>query len=162
MSYLSALAEALPAGPDRAPGGPDAVFLTAAVSVSALLWVTLLCWWTRPVRLSAQRLAGAGFLVIERSPLVTRFALSDQEQLGTTRLTPGSDEEKPPMFWSKLTLLLQAERETLRQAGFTPTQIDRFLRIRAAYRAGYYHPDPSTPARLHFARWLSQHGKISG
>jgi hypothetical protein len=52
--------------------------------------------------------------------------------------------------------------EALRQVGFTSTQIDRLLTYRAAYRAGSYQPDPLTPRRLAFARWLYQQGKISG
>lgn len=52
--------------------------------------------------------------------------------------------------------------EELCQAGFTPTQIDRLLLYRAAYRGGWYQPDPLAPRRLAYAHWLFQHGKISG
>jgi hypothetical protein len=52
--------------------------------------------------------------------------------------------------------------EVLRRLGFTPTQIDRLLTYRAAYRTGSCQPDPLTPKRLAFARWLYQQGKISG
>jgi hypothetical protein len=66
------------------------------------------------------------------------------------------------MFWSKPNRLPQTQHEELRRVGFTPARMKRLLLYRAAYRAGYYHPDPTEPARLHFARWLYQHGKISG
>lgn len=52
--------------------------------------------------------------------------------------------------------------EALSQCGFTPAQIDRLLMYRAVYRAGWYQPDPHTPCRLQFARWLYRQGKISG
>jgi hypothetical protein len=66
------------------------------------------------------------------------------------------------MFWNESPRLTQAQREVLHQAGFTSAQIDQFLLYRQAYRAGHHHPDPGVPARMHFARWLYQHGKISG
>jgi hypothetical protein len=65
------------------------------------------------------------------------------------------------MFWRKSPRLPPDLREMLRRVGFTPTQSERLLLYRAAYRAGYYHPDPTAPARLAFARWLYQQGKIS-
>lgn len=66
------------------------------------------------------------------------------------------------MWWTKPTRFHQAQWAVLRQARFTPAQIDRLLLYRAAYRDGYYHPDPTAPARLAFARWLHQQRKISG
>jgi hypothetical protein len=75
---------------------------------------------------------------------------------------PRQNREKPTSGWSIPAYLSQAERTILHQAGFTLAQTDRLLCFRQAYRAGRYHPDPSAPVRLHFARWLYQHGKISG
>lgn len=162
MSYFSALAVVLPPETIRASGGPAAGALTAAVLVAVLLWAVILCWCAQPARRSAEGLAGTCMLVIERSPLVTHLALSDREQPATTRNTPGQDRGEPTRGWCRPFQLHQAERAILRQAGFTPVQIDRLLRYRRAYRAGHFHPDPSAPARLHFARWLYQHAKISG
>lgn len=162
MWSLEALALALPPRPERVGGRPTLDLFLATVLVAALLWATLLCWWTRPARRSAQWLAGACFLVLERSLLVTHLALSDQKQPGRMRAAPAPSSEAPPTCWSHPPPLPQRPRESLRQAGFTPAQIDRLLLYRQAYRAGYFHPDPAAPARLAFARWLYQHGKLSG
>ena len=162
MLYLSVLALALPPAAVPAPGGPASDILPAAVLVAALLWVALLYWWARPARRSAPWPDGVCLLVIERSLLVTRLALSDQEQPGTTRETLAQNREEPPRCWSPPPRLHEAEQEILRQAGFTSAQMHRLLRYRTAYRAGHYHPDQYAPARLHFARWLYQHGKLSG
>lgn len=66
------------------------------------------------------------------------------------------------MQWNPTAGLQKEQRAALRQAGFTSAQIDRLLLYRAAYRDSYYDDDPTAPARLHFARWLYLHGKISG
>jgi len=71
-------------------------------------------------------------------------------------------EKELAMFWSKPARLPQTQREELRRVGLTPAQVGRLLLYRAAYRDGYYHPDPTAPARLQFARWLYEHDKISG
>lgn len=55
-----------------------------------------------------------------------------------------------------------APGEELRQVGFSSRQIDRLLLYRAAYRGGWFQPDPLAPMRLAFARWLYQHKKLSG
>jgi hypothetical protein len=66
------------------------------------------------------------------------------------------------MKWNPSPYRRQAQQETLRQAEFSSAQMDRWLRYRAAYCDGSYQDDPTELARLHFARWLYQHGKISG
>lgn len=145
MWSLWTLALALRPRPARVGGRPTLDLLTVAVLVAALLWATLLCWWTRLVRRSAQWLTGACLLVLERSPLVTCLGVSEREPPDRVPASPA------PLPW-----------EALRQLGFTPRQIDRLLLYRQVYRAGHYQPDPAALARLAFARWLAQHGKLSG
>jgi hypothetical protein len=52
------------------------------------------------------------------------------------------------------------QREYLRQQGFTPEQISLLILDRAFYLTGKYQYEPGEYRRLHFARWLYQHGKI--
>ena len=162
MVYLSALALALPPGSIQASGEPATGVFTTVVLLATLLWAILLCWWARPARRSTKWLADACLLVMERSSLVTRLTLSYREPPGTTRETPEQNRKKLLMFWNEPPYLPLAQREVLHRAGFTSAQIDQFLLYRRAYRAGHYHPDLLAPARLHFARWLYQHGKLSG
>ena len=127
-----------------------------------LLWSALLVWWVQSSKLSAEWPAGACVLVIDQTPLVTHLVLSGWEPPGTVQETSAPSDGEPSVFLHKPPRLPQTQRELLHQAGYTSAQIDRFLLYRRAYRAGYYSPDPAAPVRLHFARWLYQHGKISG
>ena len=127
-----------------------------------LLWSTLLFWWGRPSRLSTKWLAGACVQVIDQTPLVIRLVLSGWEPPDTGQEPLEPRDEEPSIGWNDPSRLSQTQREVLHPAGCTPAQIDRLLLYRQAYHAGLDHPDPAASARLHFARWLYQHGKISG
>ena len=127
-----------------------------------LLWSALLLWWGRMSKPSAEWLAGSRVLVIDQAPLVTRLVLSSWDPPDTVQETSAPRDEEPSVFLHKPPRLPQTQREVLHRAGFTSTQIEGFLLLRQAYRARHDHPDPGAPARLHFARWLYQHGKISG
>ena len=127
-----------------------------------LLWSTLLLWCGRPSKPSVEWLTGACFRVIDQTPLVTHLVLSGWEPPDTGQETSEPRDEEPTQFLNESPRFLQAQREVLYRTGCTSPQIDRFLLYRQAYRAGHGHPDPEAPAHLHFARWLYQHGKISG
>jgi hypothetical protein len=46
-------------------------------------------------------------------------------------------------------------------AGFTPTQVLNLFRLRSAIAHGRYSETTLEHARLVFARWLVQHGRVS-
>jgi hypothetical protein len=56
----------------------------------------------------------------------------------------------------------QRQSEALRRQGFTPEQIIVLSGYRIAYEAGTLTDDLPPDRHLVFARWLCQHGKISG
>ena len=126
-----------------------------------LLWSTLLLWWGRTSKPSAEWLAGSRVLVIDQAPLVTRLVLFSWDPPETVQATSEPRNEESSIFLNDPPRLPHAQWEVLHRAGCTPAQIDRFLLCHQVYRAGHGHPDPAASARLYFARWLYQHGKIN-
>jgi hypothetical protein len=59
-------------------------------------------------------------------------------------------------------MMQQRKRLALRRQGFTLEQIARLASYHADYQTGRFEYDIPTDQHLTFARWLYQHGKISG